>query len=222
MYCTNCGAELNADASFCARCGKRATAAGKTTQGPTSIRTRTAAHAAEMHEEPSSQAIAKTTPNTGQEKERQAKTQRTAGIEYFEASRQRDQHSQAAEAFQEIVDTYVGSLAACAIVGVLLAIVVGMVAGNSAGGAVFFYTISTFFFPFGFTPLYRWVSAHGFFVILNWIILAALAIITFFVAMIAAPIYICYAGWQIYTNHSAAEQERREARRCEAEISALA
>lgn len=224
MYCTNCGNELTSNASFCAHCGKRVGTTSKTASKSTETRTsaQTATYAANIHEQTAPQAIARAPRSRSSKEEPHGKGQRSAGIEYFEASRQRDQHSQAAAAYQEIVDTYVGSLAACAIAGVLLAIVVRAVAGNGVGSAVFFYTASAFFFPFGFAPLYHWVSAHGFFVILNWIILIALAIITFFVAMIAAPIYICYAGWQIYTNRNAAQQEQRAAARYEAEIAALA
>lgn len=230
MYCTNCGTEIAENASFCQHCGEPVKARAKCATGAaaataTATATQNAPHV-DMHEEAPTQEIAlsgsESESNSNSNSNGQQTAQRSAGIEYFEAARNRDMHAEAAASYQEVADAYKRSLIHCACAGIIIAIIAGSIASGQSGAATLFWVSSGFFFPFGFAPLAHWVNNHGFFILIDWIILIILAVVVFLVAMFACPIYICWAIWKIYSNTQAAQHESELAQGCQEQIATLA
>lgn len=220
MYCKNCGSKLIEGASFCARCGKPAPQGNKGSTRPATSDEHLSDSPRQVHfseAEPTEDIIRTSEPGAdSHSNEQHDERTHDVTVEYLEASRNRDKHEEAAAAYQGVARFYENSLIHCLIAGIILAPIMGSLFGHSVMASATVVTISGFLFPFGFAPLYRWVSEHGFFIVVNWLILIMLAIIVFFAAAGLGPIYICYAAWKIASNRNAAQRELNAANEAQA------
>ena len=174
MYCPVCGLNNDHDARFCYKCGTRFSEA--TFDAPV--------------ETPVLEMASESSVTYGEPTESRSQYEEFSKKVASNVAGSLEKAEYAAE-----VARLRRSLMACRIGGVICAIAFASFFGPY--GATPMLIIAGFFTPYGFAPIRRWVEAHGYFLILNWLLLAVLFVLVMVVAAILGPIYAVYAHLKI-------------------------
>lgn len=89
------------------------------------------------------------------------------------------------------------SLMACRIGGIICALTFASIMAPYAGAGMPILFAMGFLAPYGFAPLRRWIDAHGYVIVFNWIFLLVAFMLAITFAIIAGPIYAVYAHMKI-------------------------